>query len=394
VALSALALVGNMSGCEADASNPQQIAPVTVGDLVQEVEVTGELKATDSVAIAPPQIPSVWEYKIAFLAEEGSRIDQGAPVVGFDTTKLADTLKNVQADLDKSQQELERRLTDVAMWRENDDLALIEARARQKRTALKVEQPSDLVASLELKKAELDHELANKEVEYAQIRATSSRERENAELSILRNRIARLRDQVEAIKKDIQRMMVKAPRAGVVVYKSDRHGNKKKVGDNAWRGGAVVEVASLDKMYALGQIDEIELSKVSVGQKVMLRLEADLDTEYTGKIRRIDDTVTRDGERKVLRLEVALAQADPVKMRPGMRFRGRIETGRVRSARQIPLDAVLSDERGAKVYKQRAGKLVPVVVKLGGRNDKYVQVLQGLEANDSVVRFVAPEREP
>ena len=82
-------------------------------------------------------------------------------------------------------------------------------------------------------------------------------------------------------------MAVKATRAGTVVYKQDRRGEKKKVGDGTWRGDGVLEIASLEKMAALGQVDEVDASKVAVGQRVGLRLEADLDKEYSGTVERV-----------------------------------------------------------------------------------------------------------
>ena len=52
------------------------------------MEVTGTLKAERSRLIGPPGVPRVWDYKISFLAEEGSAISEGEPVVGFDATEL------------------------------------------------------------------------------------------------------------------------------------------------------------------------------------------------------------------------------------------------------------------------------------------------------------------
>ena len=46
--------------------------PVERGDLVQTVEVEGSLQAMQSESIGPPQVPDVWEYKISFMAPEGS----------------------------------------------------------------------------------------------------------------------------------------------------------------------------------------------------------------------------------------------------------------------------------------------------------------------------------
>ena len=60
-------------------------------DLVAGVEVSGTLGAVQTIELGPPQLSDVWDYKIAFLAPEGSEVRQGQPVLGFDTSTLEST---------------------------------------------------------------------------------------------------------------------------------------------------------------------------------------------------------------------------------------------------------------------------------------------------------------
>ena len=69
-------------------------------DLVLGVEVTGTLKAVDTSSIGPPQIPWIWEYKISMLAPEGDDVENGQPVLGFDTSELQRRLKEMEKDLE------------------------------------------------------------------------------------------------------------------------------------------------------------------------------------------------------------------------------------------------------------------------------------------------------
>jgi multidrug efflux pump subunit AcrA (membrane-fusion protein) len=365
-----------------------------VQDLVMEVQLTGELTASDALAIAPPPVRDLWEYKITFIAEEGAEVKQGDVVLSFDPTRLDELLKSTRAEIDRNRQELQRRQNDFAMAQENDKLRLIEAEANLRRTELKADRPADIVASLEADKAKLDHELAQQEVEYAKTKHRSARAREQAELQILRARVRRAEERYRELESDLSRLTVKAPRAGVVIHKTDRRGNKRKVGDNAWRGGVVIEIVSLEGLYALGQIDEVDVSKVAQRQSVKLRLDAYPDHEYSGSIRRIDDTVTNDGRKKVLRLEIALDRNEPVRMRPGMRFRGRVETGRVKKALQVPLEAVQPTPKGPMVLRvTRDDKVLSVPVQLGVRNSRFVQVLSGVGEGESL-RISAPREQP
>src|SRR5262249_43911772 len=81
-------LGGRASGTGASAASAGGWVEVQRDDLVLGVEVTGTLAAVDSAFVVPPQIPEMWNQKIAFLAPEGSTVRQGTPVLGLDSSEL------------------------------------------------------------------------------------------------------------------------------------------------------------------------------------------------------------------------------------------------------------------------------------------------------------------
>jgi hypothetical protein len=184
-------------------------------------------------------------------------------------------------------------------------------------------------------------------------------------------------------------MTVRAPRAGTVVYTANSRDEKKKVGDSAWRGERILEIPDLNVMRGEGEVDESDAGKIGVGQTVRLRLEAHPDLEFTGKIASIWSTVQRQSWRspvKVVKLVVALDATDPRKMRPGMRFRGVIETGRIAGALLVPKDAVFPTGAGPVAFRRTAWGYGRRVLTLGARNAASVEVKAGLEPGDRVAR--------
>jgi multidrug efflux pump subunit AcrA (membrane-fusion protein) len=154
----------------------------------------------------------------------------------------------------------------------------------------------------------------------------------------------------------------------------------------------VLEIASLDRMAAEGQVDEVDASKVRVGQRVGLRLEAHPDVEYAGVVEKIATLVRTESPEsrvKVAQLEIRLEKTDPLIMRPGMRFRGRIEVSRVPGVLQVPLQAVKTTARGPLVMRLGGGDPRPVQVKLGRRSRDAVEVLEGLRDGEKVVMETA-----
>lgn len=370
-------------------------ARVSREDLPLLVEVTGALRAAKSEQLGPPAIASQWDYKISMMAPEGGQVKAGAEVLGFDPMELRRTLEEQQNEASTKAKQIEKRQSDAAMARREEALKLAEAEGRLRKAALKLESPVDLTGAVELAEARLEHALAEQEVAHLRARALRARQLDDALLAELRDRRARAELRVAETQSNLARMTVKAPRAGTVIHVQTRRDEKKKVGDSIWRGDKALEIADLSQMLARGEVDESDASRVSVGQRVTLRLDAHPDSEFFGTVREIQGAVQQRSAAKpskVVRLEIALERTDPQRMRPGMRFRGAIEIGRVRGALLIPSAAVFSaagdvESPAAPVaYVRRGGGVAAVPLVLGPRGGDRVEVRAGLREGDQVSR--------
>jgi len=151
----------------------------------------------------------------------------------------------------------------------------------------------------------------------------------------------------------------------------------------------VLEIPNLTRMMADGEVDEADASKVAVEQKLTLRLDSHPDEEFSGTVSHIWGTVKRKSWRnplKVVRLDVDLDRTDERRMRPGMRFRGTIEIERIEDAVVIPVETVFISEDGPTVYRKTLMGHEKVSVTLGRRNEKMVEVLDGVDESDRVSR--------
>lgn len=362
-------------------------AEAAIDDLVLGVEVEGQLRSTDSSTLGPPQVPDFWDYKISFMAPEGKGIDEGAQVLGFDTTELERRLLERTTESQEAAKKIEQMVTDLERRRKEDELRLAEAEARVRKARLKLEVPEELEKGHELEKARIDLELADREIAHLKYKLESSAVAAEASLAVLRSKKERADSQVRVITESIERMEVKAPRTGTVIYVTNWRGEKKKVGDSCWRGEEILELPNLNAMIAKGEVDEADAGQVAEGQRFRIRLDAHPDLEFTGEVASIWRTVNRRSWRnpvKVVRLDMALDETDTRRMRPGMRFRGTVETDRVEGTLVIPIHAVFSTEDGPVVYRKTLLGHEGVPVELGRRNDRFVQVLDGLEPGDRV----------
>ena len=154
-----------------------------------------------------------------------------------------------------------------------------------------------------------------------------------------------------------------APCQGLVVYVTDRWSNeKKKVGDTCWVADRVIEIPDLKIMECDGEVEEAVVGRVRVGQRVTLRLDAHPDVEHTGTVRSLSRAIQERSWRnpvKVARVAIALDATDSELMRPGMRFRGSIETVVIEDVVTVPLESVQATSNGTVVDVRRFGTWRP-----------------------------------
>ena len=370
---------------------------VTRGDLVTGVDVTGTLAAVDSGVFGPPQILDQWDFKVAMLAPEGSEVKAGEPVLAFDTTDLQKKLDEKTAEADQARKEIEKRRADLSLRREDERMKLSEAEGRVRKAELKLERPSDIQNINERKEIEFDLQLAKREVITTKARMESFERAASAEIALLESKKKNAESIVNYAQSAIRQMTIMSPRNGTVVYVTNWRGDKKKVGDTCWRMERVVEIPDLTRMMAKGEVDEVDAGKVAVGQRVTLRLDAHPDEEFRGTIRNTARTVQQqkgtNDPLKVLRVDIVLDRTDPAKMRPGMRFQGTIELGRARRATLIPRSAVFVTGRGPVAFRRSLFSVTEVPLRLGRQNDKSVEVLSGVSANDLILQPKAEQKE-
>jgi multidrug efflux pump subunit AcrA (membrane-fusion protein) len=377
-----------------------ETAAVRRADLVLGVEVSGTLEAVESALLGPPQIPGIWNYKIAQLAAEGTQVSAGQPVMRFDTSDLERRLLEKVAERDSAETELDKQRTTQLSQRRDLELRLAQARARLRKAELEVDVPEEIIEAVKLEEANIERGVARREVAHLEKELALEAERAATEIASQVEKRDRAAARVKEIEEQIHRMTVIAPRPGTVIYVTNWRDEKKKVGDTVWQQEKVIEIPDMSRMRAEGEVDEADAGRVEEGQRVTLRLDAHPDAELTGTVRRILRTVRRqspDNPLKVVRLEIDLDATDPQRMRPGMRFRGEVEIGRLAGVLVAPAEAVFSSAEGPVAYRTAGSgggiggwwssllgprRVHPVV---GERNQEWVEVRQGLEAGDRLL---------
>jgi HlyD family secretion protein len=393
VVLSLLALAA-LRPSRADVGVP---VAVTRADLVLTVDVEGELEAVRTRDIGCPPVPEV-EFKIAFMAPEGTDVKTGDPLLRFDTEALERLLAQKRAEYEEAKTKVEQKTIDLEMKRLALEEQIAQATAALGKARLKAEIPPEVQQRIEYEKAVLEERGCERDLQNLEAEVRTTEALVGAELKSLVGQRDRARGRVEALERNVDRMTVKAPQDGIVVYKTSWNDEKKKVGDSVWSGETLLAIPDLAEMKGDGFVDEADGGPVGEGQPVTVRLEARPDFDLEGRVARIARTVQRRSWRtplKGFRVEIALEKTDPTFMRPAMRFRGEIETDRVPDLLLVPREVVFLRDDGPVVWAKRSLGWREVQVDLGRSNQKVIEVLAGLSEGDTVsaVDLAAPASE-
>lgn len=164
-------------------------------------------------------------------------------------------------------------------------------------------------------------------------------------------------------------------------------------------------IADLENMQVVGNVDEADIGKVKVGQRVTFTVDAYTDDVFEGKVTQVRLNPTT--ESNVVTYEVIVAAANPdLKLIPGMTANLTIYTTEINDAIAVPLKALRFEPQqfpkemnmpvveGAApksskpdfglVWVLRNDKLQPVEVKLGASNGIYQEITEGLSNGDKV----------
>jgi RND family efflux transporter MFP subunit len=172
----------------------------------------------------------------------------------------------------------------------------------------------------------------------------------------------------------VQGATVTSPMKGIVIRRGVELGETVTSGVSSFSAGTVLfTVADLDSLIVKVNLNEVDIAKVRVGQKVRITLDAYPQKVFAGKVRFVAPAAKLVERIKIFETEIALDSPDEA-FRTGMSANVEILGERREKALSIPIEALARIEGKPSVYRLRKGlasSLLDVAKKgLGGR-EKY-----------------------
>lgn len=175
----------------------------------------------------------------------------------------------------------------------------------------------------------------------------------------------------------LKKTIIRAPFSGTLGLR------RVSVGDYLQPGKDIVNLEDLQNLHVDFKVAEVWLSRVRVGEKLVLTTDAFPNTAFEGQVTAIDPRV--DAVNRTVAVRAVVPNPERT-LRPGLFVTVRLTVGEDRHALLIPEEAGFLRKEQSMVFQvdARAARLKDVT--FGVRERGMVQVLAGLKAGDQVVR--------
>jgi multidrug efflux pump subunit AcrA (membrane-fusion protein) len=318
---------------------------VTRGTLEDRFVLTGELEATNSENLTVPRTP-VWMISVRWLAEDGSTVKKGDPVVEFDSSSFASTIEDKRLAVVRTGSELASEMARAAATGADKTMEVDRKRADLEKAQVEASVPPDLYPKRlyqekQLALSQKKDALAKAEQELAADRRAARLERTVKSIALQKSEreLADLRSRLEEL-------TVRAPRDGLVqIAINRREGRKFLIGDQSFPGMVVASMPNLGAMQVRARLSDVDDGAVREGMVAECVLDAYPDKRWKGTVKQVSPVARgegRDATRRFFDVMVALEQAAPALMRPGMSMRVEVVRRHAEGALLVPRVAVRS----------------------------------------------------
>jgi HlyD family secretion protein len=351
------------------------LSPVTSGVFEDFIPVRGRFTPRKTIfldAIEGGRVDSR-------LVEDGAMLKAGDLIVVLSNTSL-------QLDVTRSEALATEQLNNMRTI----ELQLEQNRLQHKRNLVEMdyqikrlnrlsERQNELVTKQALSQSELDD--TADELEYfinrrevtLESQATDARLQET-QLEFLKTSGAQLEKNMAIARSNLDSLNVRAPVDGKL------SGFDVEVGQSISRGGRLGQIDDPDNFKLNASIDEFYLGRVDIGQSAVFEKGG---KSYQLSISKIYPQVN-NGQ---FEIDMIFTDEEPGSIRRGQTIQTKLTLGDAASALLIPNGAFYQDTGGNWIFVVTSDGTDAVKrnIRLGRRNSRYIEVLEGLEAGEQVV---------
>jgi HlyD family secretion protein len=365
------------------------VVDVQIGEFIIEVNTTGELEAKNSTEIMGPsrlRNYRIWNVNIQRIIPEGTYVKKGEFVASLDPSDLTNRMKDVQLELEEKESKyIQTKLDTTLQMREARNM-LINLGYEVQEKELILEQ-SQFEPPATIKQAQINVEKAVRALKQA-TENYQIRKRQN--IAIMQEVSAKRRkskNELDGMMELQQSFNILAPEDGMLIYIKGYDGKPMKEGSqvSAWNP-VVATLPDLSSMNSNTYVNEVDIRRISEGQKVEIGLDAFPDKKLAGRVTKVANVGEQrpNSDAKVFQVTVEIDEIDD-NLRPGMTTSNKIITNLIENAIFVPLEALhVFQDSVTYVFKKEGMSYQKQEVYVGETNANHAQINLGLSSGQSV----------
>ena len=366
--------------------NADILVKVEIKDIPITVHATGELKAKFSEKIRGPQgmrTNKIYETSLTDIVPEGTLVKAGQYVASLDKTEVDTRMKDIQTEVEKTETQLEQTKIDTAIEMRSlrDQLVNLHFSLEEKKLQLELNKYEPQAT---IRQVELDVEKIKRDAIQLDAKIRLTKEKSIARIKEIQASLRQDENKVDRLAALAKEFTVMAPKDGMIIYYKSWNG---KIGPgsrvSSW-DPVIAELPDLSTFLSKTYVNEVDISKIALGQECIVRVDAFPDKSFKGIVKQVANIgeQLKNYDAKVFEVMVELMESDSI-LRPAMTTENEIEIASYESALSVPIEAIQIDSL-TFVYKKVGGRTVKQEIITSAANDNQMIVAHGLSAGDQV----------
>jgi HlyD family secretion protein len=234
---------------------------------------------------------------------------------------------------------------------------------------MRVDIPEEFISRKEHEERQIQLKRAETELAKAEALLRATRESRAAEMQNLELDLAERRRQISISQQAIETMTLAAPASGILVLNEHPWlGRKLEVGDNVWVGFQLARIPDLSTLQIRARLFDVDDGRIEEGMRAEVTIDAFPARKFGGRVAQVSSVAEEEGGRSLRRwfeVIVALDEADPATLKPGLSARVEIETRRLDDVLVVPRKALAISEDGTATLALRNGGVLEGITLLG-----------------------------
>ena len=373
--------------CKGKEVSDIHVTQVKKGTFMEELTDQGTVEAVNSVSVNAPAIS--YRYgglKIAKIVDDGAEVGKGDTIIVFDPSEIKRAIIQAEQQLEIAKAEYEKlkstQQSEIEDLESELELAKISQQISKINFETSVYEPEATKKEIQLKLESATIAL-NRATEQIENKKVIHKEDLNQKSLTIRQLTSTLND----ANTSLRNLFVVSPTRGIAIKEENwQTGSKWAVGDQPYSGSNLIELPDLSAMRAEVKINEVDVSKILPGQKVIIRPDAYSDSSYSGKIESVANLAqNKDYKSKIKIFPVKIRIAEQSKkLLPGLTVSCKIIVSEIPDILYIPLESLFKEAGTEFVYLKSGSGFKRKEIKTGAINTDFAVVTEGLNEKDVI----------